>query len=162
MFRPRGAGYPGDLPGYRRFRIGDVELEVLDGLGGHTHGQVFLYSRDHGLLFTADGLINFASLTKERADYSSLAAFLVTSVNVDSEYAKKERVALLALAQETDAALSGTGKRCLVCGGHGAVSVVENGKLAVAGTIEPVPGIKRVNLCSGETSMNRSGSHPEP
>ena len=126
----------GIFPVIGRFRIGNVELEVLDGLGGHTHGQVFLYSKDHGLLFTADGLINFASLTKERADYSSLAAFLVTSVNVDSEYAKKERVALLALAQETDAALSGTGRRCLVCGGHGAVSMVENGKLAVAGTIE--------------------------
>ena len=126
----------GIFPVIGRFRIGNVDLEVLDGLGGHTHGQVFLYSKDHGLLFTADGLINFASLTKERADYSSLAAFLVTSVNVDSEYAKKERIALLALAQETDAALSGTGKRCLVCGGHGAVSVVENGKLAVTGTIE--------------------------
>ena len=111
-------------------------LEVLDGLGGHTHGQVFLYSKDHGLLFTADGVINFASLTKERADYSSLAAFLVTSVNVDSEWATKERKALLALAQETDAALAGSGRRCLVCGGHGAVSVVENGKLAVTGTIE--------------------------
>jgi glyoxylase-like metal-dependent hydrolase (beta-lactamase superfamily II) len=126
----------GIFPVIGRFRIGNVDLEILDGLGGHTHGQVFLYSKDHGLLFTADGLINFASLTKERADYSSLAAFLVTSVNVDSEYAKKERVALLALAQETDAALSVTGRRCLICGGHGAVSVVENGKLAVAGTIE--------------------------
>ncbi|MFA5267922.1 MAG: MBL fold metallo-hydrolase [Methanoregula sp.] len=126
----------GIFPVIGRFRIDNVDLEVLDGLGGHTHGQVFLYSKDHGLLFTADGLINFASLTKERADYSSLAAFLVTSVNVDSEYAKKERAALLALAQETDAALAGTGRRCLVCGGHGAVSVVENGKLAVTGTIE--------------------------
>ena len=126
----------GIFPVIGRFRIGNVDLEILDGLGGHTHGQVFLYSKDHGLLFTADGLINFASLTRERADYSSLAAFLVTSVNVDSEYAKKERVALIALAHETDAALSGTGRRCLVCGGHGAVSLVENGKLAVAGTIE--------------------------
>ena len=135
-FGPAETVTRGIFPVIGRFRIGDVDLEVLDGLGGHTHGQVFLFSKDHGLLFTADGLINFASLTKERADYSSLAAFLVTSVNVDSEYAKKERVALLALAQETDAALSGTGKRCLVCGGHGAVSVVENGKLSVAGTIE--------------------------
>ena len=126
----------GIFPVIGRFTIGDVELEVLDGLGGHTHGQVFLYSKSHGLLFTADGVINFTSLTRERAEYSSLAAFLVTSVNVDSERASKERKALIALAEETDAALAGTGKRCLVCGGHGAVSVVENGKLAVAGTIE--------------------------
>ena len=33
-------------------------------------------------------------------------------------------------------ALTGSGRRCLVCGGHGAVSVLENGKLAVTGTIE--------------------------
>lgn len=118
-----------------RFSIGDVGFEVLDGLGGHTYGQVFLYSEECGLLFTADSVINFASMTKDRADYSSLAAFLVTSVNVDSGRATQERRALLALAEETDAALDGTGRRCLICCGHGAVSVLENGKLAVAGTI---------------------------
>jgi glyoxylase-like metal-dependent hydrolase (beta-lactamase superfamily II) len=126
----------GTFPVIGRFCAGDVAFEVLDGLGGHTHGQVFLYAAEHGVLFTADSVINFASMTKERADYSSLAAFLVTSVNVDSEYAKKERLALLALAQETDAALADKGKRCLICGGHGAVSVLENGKLVPAGTIE--------------------------
>jgi glyoxylase-like metal-dependent hydrolase (beta-lactamase superfamily II) len=118
-----------------RFSIGDVAFEVLDGLGGHTYGQVFLYSEECGLLFTADSVINFASMTKDRADYSSLAAFLVTSVNVDSGRATQERRALLALAEETDAALAGTGRRCLICCGHGAVSVLANGKLAVAGTI---------------------------
>jgi glyoxylase-like metal-dependent hydrolase (beta-lactamase superfamily II) len=135
-FGKPGGEKRGIFPVIGKFTLGDVELEVLDGLGGHTHGQVFLYAKNHGLLFTADGVINFASLTKERADYSSLAAFLVTSVNVDSEYARTERLALTALAQETDAALAGTGKRCLVCGGHGAVSTVENGKLVPAGTIE--------------------------
>jgi glyoxylase-like metal-dependent hydrolase (beta-lactamase superfamily II)/ACT domain-containing protein len=126
----------GIFPIIGRFSIGDVELEILDGLGGHTHGQVFLYSHDHGLLFAADSVINFASLTKERADYSSLAAFLVTSVNVDSEYARAERKALLELAGETDKALEETGKRCLICGGHGAVSVLEGGKLVPSGHIE--------------------------
>jgi hypothetical protein len=28
------------------------------------------------------------------------------------------------------------GKRCLICGGHGAVSVLEEGKLTPSGTIE--------------------------
>ena len=126
----------GIFPVIGRFTIGDVAFEVLDGLGGHTHGQVFLFSPDHGILFAADSVINFASMTKERADYSSLAAFLVTSVNVDSERASQERKALLALAQEADAGLKKAGKRCLICGGHGAVSVLENGKLVPAGTIE--------------------------
>ena len=116
--------------------IGALDLDVLEGLGGHTCGQVFLYSGKYGLLFTADSMINFASLSEERADYSSLAAFLVTSVNVDSERAKQERVALMALAEETDRSLASSGRRCLICGGHGAVSILENGKLIPAGGIE--------------------------
>lgn len=126
----------GIFPVIGTFTIGDLEFDVLDGLGGHTFGQVFLYSEKHGLIFAADSVINFASLTKERADYSSLAAFLVTSVNVDSDRAKQERIALMALAEETDRALAPSGRRCIICGGHGAVSVVENGKLAVYGERE--------------------------
>jgi hypothetical protein len=95
-----------------------------------------LYSRDHGLLFTADSVINFSSLTKERADYSSLAAFLVTSVNVDSTNARNERKGLLDLARETDTTLEDTGRRCLICCGHGAVSVLDGAQIITAGTIE--------------------------
>jgi glyoxylase-like metal-dependent hydrolase (beta-lactamase superfamily II) len=126
----------GTLPVISTFHAGEVTFEVLEGLGGHTCGQIFLYSPTHGLIFAADSVINFASLTKERADYSSLAAFLVTSVNVNSELAKQERTTLIALAEETDRALAGTGQRCLICGGHGAVSVLENGKLTPLGDIE--------------------------
>lgn len=116
--------------------IGNVELEILDGFNGHTAGQVFLYSRNLGLIFAADSVINFASLSQERADYSSLAAFLVTSVNVDSGSAKKERIGLLDLARETDVHLASSGRRCLICGGHGAVSVLEGTKLVASGEIE--------------------------
>ncbi len=126
----------GIFPIIGKVSIGDIELEVLDGLSGHTAGQVFLYSRTNGLLFAADSLINFGSLSKERADYSSLAAFLVTSVNVDSESAKKERKGLLELALETDNERAISGKHCLICGGHGAVSLLEKGKLVACGEIE--------------------------
>jgi glyoxylase-like metal-dependent hydrolase (beta-lactamase superfamily II) len=126
----------GIFPVLETIRIGDLNLEVLEGLGGHSRGQIFLYSQEAGLLFAADSLINFASLTRERADYSSLAAFLVTSVNVDSDLAKKERKALLDLARGTDSALKKTGMRCLVCGGHGAVSVHESTGLVAHGDIE--------------------------
>lgn len=126
----------GIFPVIGRYHIGDVELEVLDGLGGHTNGQVFLYCGKYGLLFSADSVINFGSLSRERAEYSSLAAFLVTSVNVNSENAKKERRGLLDLARVTDQALAATGRRCLICGGHGPVSILDNGNLVTAGTIE--------------------------
>lgn len=134
-FSGPGGTSRGIFPVIGTITVGELDLEVLDGLGGHTFGQVFLYSKTYGLLFAADSVINFASLSKERADYSSLAAFLVTSVNVDSERAKQERIALMALAEETDRVLAPTGRRCLVCGGHGAVSVVENAKLAAYGEI---------------------------
>ena len=81
----------GIFPVIGTVEIGDITLEVLESLGGHTFGQVYLYSRERGLLFAADSVINFSSLSPERADYSSLAAFLVTSVNVDSDLATKER-----------------------------------------------------------------------
>lgn len=89
-------------------------------------------------------MINFSSLSKERADYSSLAAFLVTSVNVDSERARAERNALLELAAETDNRMKGSGRRCRIFGEHGAVAVLEDGKLVPFGEIERyVPGKRK-------------------
>jgi glyoxylase-like metal-dependent hydrolase (beta-lactamase superfamily II) len=126
----------GIFPVIGRTGVGDLVLEVLEGLGGHTCGQVFLYAKQYGLLFTADSLINFACLSKERADYSSLAAFLVTSVNVDSDGAKRERKGLLELVKETDRECSRSGRRCLVCGGHGAVSVLDGDHLVAYGEVE--------------------------
>lgn len=135
-FNGPGSATRGIFPVIGTVEIGDITLDVLESLGGHTVGMVFLYSRASGLLFAADSLINFASLSKERAEYSSLAAFLVTSVNVDSDRATQERRHLLDLARETDEAMKKEGERCLICGGHGAVSLLENGKLVPAGTIE--------------------------
>jgi glyoxylase-like metal-dependent hydrolase (beta-lactamase superfamily II) len=132
---PAGAATRSIFPILGTVKIGDLELEILEGLGGHTYGQIYLYSQAKGLLFTADAVINFSSLTPERAAYNSLADFLVTSVNVDSDLARKERKALLELAAETDRTLAPQQKRCRICGGHGAVSVLENGKLVPYGEI---------------------------
>lgn len=118
-------------------RVGDLEFEVLEGHGGHMHGQCYLFEPDHGLLFAADALINFESLSPERRNYASIAVYLVTSVNVDSERANAERDALLGLVAETDARLGGSGLRCLVAGGHGAISVLEDGRLAEFGETVP-------------------------
>jgi hypothetical protein len=87
-------------------------------------------------LFAADTIINFSSLTPERSAYNALPDFLVVSVNVDSELARKERKALFDLIAATDAALRPQGKRCLVCGGHGAVSVLDGERLVSYGSVE--------------------------
>ena len=120
-----------------RLRVGDLSFEVLEGHGGHMHGQCYLFDPEHGLLFPADALINFESLSAERRSYASIAVYLVTSVNVDSERANAERDALLGLVAETDERLAPSGRRCLVAGGHGAVSVLEDGRLVACGEVAP-------------------------
>ena len=125
------------FPVLARFRVHDLEFEVLESLGGHMHGQVYFFCPDHGIIFTADTLINFGSLDDDRKRYNSLADFLVTSVNVDSERARQERRALLDLVREMDGILAPRGRRCLIAGGHGAVSALSaDGKLEAVGTIE--------------------------
>ncbi|OPY34075.1 MAG: Hydroxyacylglutathione hydrolase [Methanomassiliicoccales archaeon PtaU1.Bin124] len=115
------------------FRVGDVDFLVLEGLGGHQHGHVYFLSEGHGLMFTGDSLINFHSLSEDRKKYNILAKNLMTSVNVDSEKAEEERKMLMDMARSLDVKMVKKGRRCLVCGGHGAVSVLEGDRLTVNG-----------------------------
>jgi glyoxylase-like metal-dependent hydrolase (beta-lactamase superfamily II)/uncharacterized protein with ACT and thioredoxin-like domain len=116
--------------------IGGLQFQVLEGLGGHQYGQIYLFNEQAGLIFTADTVINFEYLTSDRAAYSSLAAFLVTTVNVDSDIAKQERKSLFDIISRTNRELAEFGKQCLICGGHGPVSILSDGKLVPYGTIE--------------------------
>ncbi|MFA7073509.1 MAG: MBL fold metallo-hydrolase, partial [Methanoculleus sp.] len=103
-----------------------------------------LFCPGHGIIFTADTLINFGSLDEDRKRYNSLADFLVTSVNVDSECARAERKALLEMIAGLDKELAPAGRRCLVACGHGAISVLSDGKLEAAGPVERYrPGERR-------------------
>ncbi|NYT17106.1 MAG: MBL fold metallo-hydrolase [Methanomicrobiales archaeon] len=115
--------------------IGRYRFEVLEGLGGHLHGQVYLYCREIGVLFSADTIINFGYLTPDRAAYNTLAVILVTSVNVDSEVAKQERRRLLDLARESPGSCQGGRDSCLICCGHGPVSVLSGNELVPFGEI---------------------------
>jgi glyoxylase-like metal-dependent hydrolase (beta-lactamase superfamily II)/ACT domain-containing protein len=126
----------GIFPVLGRFSFGGLTFEVLEALGGHIQGLVYLFCPSAGLLMTSDTVINFGSLTEARKKYNSLADFLVTSVNVDSGVARQERRDLQEIAAGVDAAFAGTGRRCLICGGHGAVSILEDGKLTPYGEIE--------------------------
>ncbi len=115
--------------------IGKFKLQVLNGLGGHVNGQVYFFCEKEGLLFAADSLINFESLTPERERYNTLAKLLMTTVNVDSETAKKERDSLLLIAKKADGSLKRKNRKCLICSGHGAISVLDGENLAVLGEV---------------------------
>jgi len=119
--------------------VGNHQFEVLEGMGGHLHGQIYLYSRDIGVFFSADTVINFDHLTGERARYNTLAVNLVTSVNVDSERAKEERKAILEMVRETPGPFYREREKCLVCGGHGPVSVLEDRSLLPFGEVVHIP-----------------------
>jgi glyoxylase-like metal-dependent hydrolase (beta-lactamase superfamily II) len=119
----------GSFPVIARFQIGDLNFEALEGLGGHMHGELFYLCPEEGLLFPQDAVINFKSLSPERTEYNVLADYLMTSVNVDSKLAREERNALLSLISDIDGRLAEKGKKCLICCGHGSISVLEGGKL---------------------------------
>lgn len=119
----------GAFPVIARFRIGDLEFEALAGMGGHMHGEVFYICPEEGLLFPEDAVINFKSLSPDRTAYNVLADYLMTSVNVDSKLAREERKALMSLISEIDEQLARKNKKCLICCGHGSMSLLDNGKL---------------------------------
>ncbi|HJK08150.1 MAG TPA: MBL fold metallo-hydrolase [Methanocorpusculum sp.] len=119
-------GMHGLFPVIDDVSFGGMEFEIWESLGGHIAGQLFLYEKNEGLLFTSDALINFASMTKARKDYCSIADYLVTSVNVNSAVARTERQELMRIAKEIDADLKEKGKRLLLCCGHGAISMLDD------------------------------------
>jgi len=124
------------LPVIEEIDICGLRFEVLESLGGHLHGHVFYLCPEAGLLFTGDCLINFDSLTPEMEEFASLAKNLMTTVNVDSERARRERKALLEIGADLDAQAKARDGRLLVCCGHGAVSTIEKDGLRVFGEIK--------------------------
>ena len=139
LFPAAGDERCGPFPVLDRIRIGPLEFTVLEGLGGHLYGQCYLACPEAGLLFTADSVINFASLTDERSRYNTYADFLMTTVNVDSAIARQERTALLGIARGIDDRLRPEGRRCLLACGHGAISVIGKKGLESIGGIERYP-----------------------
>jgi glyoxylase-like metal-dependent hydrolase (beta-lactamase superfamily II)/ACT domain-containing protein len=119
-----------------KFKIGGLEFEVLESLGGHLHGQIYLLCPEEGVLFPADSLINFQSLNTDRKKFNLLAKNLMTSVNVDGKLATRERESLIELVNELNKKLPGENRKCLICGGHGAVSVLSGDKLETYGEME--------------------------
>lgn len=114
-------------------QVGDVKLKVLDGLGGHLHGQVFFVAEKEGVLFTGDSLINFKSLSEERSRFNLLAKNLMTTVNVDSARADQERRVLIELAKMLS--VLERDRPCLVCGGHGTISYLDGKDLKTFGQV---------------------------
>ncbi len=98
-----------------KIRFGDIELEVYEGNGGHMKGETILYCREPKILFTGDVYSNVDDLSPERAEFESVAPFLLKNSDSDQELLEKLRSQIDKLIDEEGR--SGT----IVCGGHGAV-----------------------------------------
>jgi len=63
LFPPAGGERVGPFPVIGEVSAGGHSFIVLEGLGGHLFGQIYLYSRELGVFFPADTVINFEFLT---------------------------------------------------------------------------------------------------
>jgi len=112
------------------FSIGGVDFEILEGSGGHLYGEMILVCRDRGILFTGDSFLNFQGFSSELQRFHSIAPYLMRSVNMDSGKAAHMREEIVLLLERIAA---DRGQSCLVCGGHGAISVWREGRLEAYG-----------------------------
>lgn len=107
--------------------VGGLEFTILEGIGGHMYGEMIYVCREAGVVFTGDNLVNISGFSKERAEFNSLAPYLMKSVNVDSRKATDMRRQVTALIREI---ADQNHKPCLVCGGHGPLSQMQDGELS--------------------------------
>lgn len=108
------------------FTFADCVFDVYEGSGGHLSGEMVFASRHPGVVFTGDILVNISGFTPERAEFNSLAPYLMRSVNVDSKKAAAMRKETAALIEDIERENKG---QCIVCGGHGPLSALKEGKL---------------------------------
>jgi len=115
-----------DLLHIGNFTVADLEFEVLEGSGGHVRGEMVFVCRKYGIAFTGDILVNISGFTPERAEFNSLAPYLMRSVNSDSVKATEMRNQVTSLAEEVS---NSNQKPCIICGGHGPISILKGGKI---------------------------------
>ncbi|HBF39230.1 MAG TPA: MBL fold hydrolase [Firmicutes bacterium] len=108
------------------FVVSNLKFEIFEGSGGHLYGEMIFVCREHRIIFTGDNLVNIHGFSSERAEFNSLAPFLMRSVNVDSEKATQMRNLILKLIQEIEV---NDHQSCIICGGHGPVSTMIGGKI---------------------------------
>ena len=77
------------------YKIGELNFEVYEGIGGHLPGEIILIDFEHKVAFTGDVFVNLKDLTKKQAEYNQYAPILMTSVDTNPMLCSKERSAFL-------------------------------------------------------------------
>ncbi len=121
-------GTPAEHDGIIRigaFPVAELLFEVWEGSGGHLAGEMIFVCAESGIIFTGDNLVNISGFSPERSEFNSLAPYLMRSVNMNSRKATAMRDAIVQLIE----AIQTANRQCLICGGHGPLSVLVNGKM---------------------------------
>ena len=119
FFRTEVIGEEGGFKIIDNFEVFGLHFKVLESWGGHVPGQVFFLCKEAGLFFTADYLLNIASLREEEKKFLSIPKFLMTSTNVNSLLFREEMKALKNLALFLDEELQEKDKGLFIFPGHG-------------------------------------------
>ena len=88
--------------------FGDLNFMLFEGNGGHVKGETILFDPDNKVIFTGDNFVNIKGFSDDQRIFNTLAPYLMTSVNMDSQEATRCRQVLLKWTQG-----------CFVCPGHG-------------------------------------------
>ncbi len=118
-YRDDAMGMEGEFRIIDSFDFAGHTYSVLESIGGHVPGQVFFMSRDSGLIFTADYLLDIESLKAEEKEVLSYPKFMMTSTNVNSLLFRKEMEMLDKLVRDLDADMRRAGRQAYVVPGHG-------------------------------------------
>jgi glyoxylase-like metal-dependent hydrolase (beta-lactamase superfamily II) len=92
---------------------------VIESLGGHVPGQVFFFSDDSGLIFTADYLLLVESLSPEERELLSYPKFFMQSTNVNSQVFRREMEMLSEFILSFSERIAPQGHEVIVVPGHG-------------------------------------------
>ncbi len=98
------------------FTFGDLSFEVYEGSGGHLYGEMIYVCREPRLAFTGDVYLNVKGFSDRLKDFLALAPYMMTSVDVDPERARRTRSQVTQLLQAL-------GPGTLLGTGHGAVEM---------------------------------------
>ena len=92
---------------------------MIESLGGHVPGQVFFFSDDSGLIFTADYLLLVESLSPEERELLSYPKFFMQSTNVNSQVFRREMEMLSEFILSFSERIAPQGHEVIVVPGHG-------------------------------------------
>lgn len=90
--------------------IKNYEFLFFEGKGGHVQGETIILCPKLKLLFTGDIFVNIKGFSAEQKEFNTLAPFLMTGVDQNSQLAKEERDYLKTFFTEYT-----------ICPGHGAI-----------------------------------------